>query len=130
MNIHYSLIIGLALTLSFIINSNILSSNIVSAVLFNDNLMSSNIDYSKNIDLWSLFRDNYQQQEEVGEDSEINSALEENYRSSSSDDSEKKFVFDNLPSLPQQSQQLEQITEQQNTPDDKYVVLEFENTSY
>lgn len=122
MNIHFSVIIGLALTLSLIFNGNNISSNIASAMLFNDNLISSNIDYDKNIDLWSFFQDNYQQEEEVVEDSEMNS-FEENYRSSSSDDSEN-FVFYDFPS--QQSKQLKQNRKQQNTADDKYVVVMFD----
>jgi len=126
MNIHFSVIIGLALTLSLIFNGNIISSNIASAVLFNDNLISSNIDYSKTIDLRSLFQDDYQQEEEVMEDSEMNSASGDNYRSSSSSDDSDKFVFDYLPS--QESKQTQHSTGQQHTVDDndKYVVIMFD----
>lgn len=123
MNIPLSVIIALGLTLPFIFNGNIISSNIASAVLFNDKLIPSNIDFGENNDLWSLFQDNYQHEEEVGEDSEMNSAFEENYQSTTSNHDSEKFVFDYLP-----SQQPQQSTRQQNTVDDndKYVVLMFD----
>jgi len=131
MNIHFSVIVALALTLSLMINGNIISSNIASAVLLNDNLLSSNNDFGENIDLWSLFRGDYQQgeKEEEGEDSEIN-LDEENNRSSNNDDAKKEFVFDYLPSPPQQQSEQQQLSElytrQQNTADDKYVVVMFD----
>jgi hypothetical protein len=119
-NIHSPVIVVLALTISLIFNANIISSNIASAVLFNDNLISSNIDHSKNIDLWSLFQDNYQLEEEVGEDTKMNSPFDGNYRSSGSSD-DSSSVFDYLP-----SQQPQESTSQQNTVDDKYVVVMFD----
>jgi len=119
-NIHSPVIVLLALTISLIFNGNIISSNIASAVLFNDNLVSSNIDHSKNIDLGSLFQDNYQLEEEVGEDTKMNSPFDGNYRSSGSSD-DSSSVFDYLP-----SQQPQESTSQQNTVDDKYVVVMFD----
>jgi len=59
MNIFINLVIGLCVVFSLLINGNLGSSNIASAVILNDNLTPSNIVYEEGLSLESLFRDNY-----------------------------------------------------------------------
>src|SRR5574339_95341 len=59
MKISVNLVIGLFVGLLIVINGNLISSNIASAVLIHDNPVSSNIVFGEGLSLESLFRNNY-----------------------------------------------------------------------
>ena len=59
MKISVNLVIGLFVGLLMVINGNLISSNIASAVLIHDNPVSSNIVFGEGLSLESLFRNNY-----------------------------------------------------------------------